>query len=226
MQIPANLNIVHKTIQIGDDPFEDLLVHLADACAFVDDALQPVEAETVGAEVQAQAEDREVRVLDREVRILVHCFMGVSRSGSVIIACLMKRLNLTYAAALERAQLFRPIIGPNEGFVEQLGLWCCMGFDVWEEEEVVEEGGVAIVKEKVVVAVGGKDGMIGGQGRKQKELYRNWQMTRNETAISQGLDREKAKSVASMAARFGGLRMKMQGTVEERSDGESSKQDG
>ncbi len=194
---------MHKTIQIGDDPFEDLLVHLADACAFVDDALRaPAEAKA-----KAKAEDR-------EVRILVHCFMGVSRSGSIIIACLMKRLNLTYAAALERAQTFRPIIGPNEGFVEQLELWCCMGFDIWEEEEVVEEGGVAIVKEKVVI-VGGKDGMAGGQGRKQKELYRNWQTTRNETVISQGLDRERAKSVASMAARFGGLRMKMQGSVEE-----------
>eukprot|EP01132_Coremiostelium_polycephalum_P010970 gene10970-13440_t len=55
-----------------------------------------------------------------EGAVLVHCFAGMSRSASICIAYMMKKLNISYEDAhgllLER----RPIIYPNSGFVYQL----------------------------------------------------------------------------------------------------------
>ena len=53
-------------------------------------------------------------------QVLVHCFAGVSRSASVVIAYLMRYHNMTYSQACAHVQDRRPWINPNPGFVNQL----------------------------------------------------------------------------------------------------------
>ncbi len=53
-------------------------------------------------------------------RVLLHCAAGSSRSGSVVIAYLMRFQHMTLQQALSTARRARPIIDPNAGFLEQL----------------------------------------------------------------------------------------------------------
>lgn len=52
--------------------------------------------------------------------VLVHCWMGMSRSVSICIAYLIKEKDMTYAKAVSYVQERRPFICPNDGFLEQL----------------------------------------------------------------------------------------------------------
>lgn len=55
--------------------------------------------------------------------VLVHCQAGVSRSATIVIAYIMKKNKIKSKAALEFVQEKRPIVGPNDGFLEQLKSW-------------------------------------------------------------------------------------------------------
>jgi protein-tyrosine phosphatase len=48
--------------------------------------------------------------------VLVHCFAGISRSASCIIAYLMQELNMPFFEAMSYTRKRRPIIFPNYGF--------------------------------------------------------------------------------------------------------------
>lgn len=52
--------------------------------------------------------------------VLVHCWAGVSRSASIVIAYLMKLKNLSFLEAYQHVKKYRNIIDPNEGFCDQL----------------------------------------------------------------------------------------------------------
>lgn len=52
----------HLTIPVQDSELENLLIHLAEACRFIQDALE------------------------QDGRILIHCVMGISRSTTVLAA--------------------------------------------------------------------------------------------------------------------------------------------
>lgn len=53
-------------------------------------------------------------------RILVHCMAGVSRSSTLVMAYLMRHLNMSLADAYEHVRRIRPCIQPNPGFWRQL----------------------------------------------------------------------------------------------------------
>ena len=48
--------------------------------------------------------------------VLVHCYAGVSRSASCVIAFLMQDRNMTFSEAFQFASKRRPVIFPNMGF--------------------------------------------------------------------------------------------------------------
>jgi protein-tyrosine phosphatase len=50
----------------------------------------------------------------------LHCFSGVSRSGAIVCAYLMKRYNLSYDNALAMAKKGRAVCQPNSNFEQQL----------------------------------------------------------------------------------------------------------
>ena len=52
--------------------------------------------------------------------LLIHCVSGVSRSGSLAVALLMKTYHLSYEDAVALARQGRPAISPNRGFQKQL----------------------------------------------------------------------------------------------------------
>ena len=53
-------------------------------------------------------------------KILIHCFQGVSRSASIIIAYLMTYHDMSFIQAVNFLKQKRIIINPNFGFMEQL----------------------------------------------------------------------------------------------------------
>jgi atypical dual specificity phosphatase len=48
--------------------------------------------------------------------VLVHCFAGVSRSATIVIAYLMQELGMTMTDAMNFTRRRRPIVCPNFGF--------------------------------------------------------------------------------------------------------------
>jgi len=55
--------------------------------------------------------------------VLVHCNMGVSRSGSTVAAYVARRNGSNHRAALDSVRRCRRCIRPNEGFMRQLAEW-------------------------------------------------------------------------------------------------------
>ena len=57
---------------------------------------------------------------DPGAAVLIHCVSGISRSGCLAVALLMRDQSLTYPQALAVARRGRPEISPNSGFQAQL----------------------------------------------------------------------------------------------------------
>lgn len=53
-------------------------------------------------------------------RVLIHCFMGRSRSSTVVCAYLMRKHSMRLSEALQTLRATRPQAQPNAGFVAQL----------------------------------------------------------------------------------------------------------
>ncbi|KRX05039.1 hypothetical protein PPERSA_06673 [Pseudocohnilembus persalinus] len=61
--------------------------------------------------------------IDNGEKVLVHCFAGVSRSASLVIAYIMKNMKLSYNQAYAYVKERRDKIRPNNGFVKQLQIY-------------------------------------------------------------------------------------------------------
>ena len=86
----------HLCIPVQDSELDDLLIHLPNACQFIQSAL------------------------DTHGVVLVHCLMGVSRSAAVACAYLMQLQRIDARAALQLVRKHRPNVHPNYGFRKQL----------------------------------------------------------------------------------------------------------
>jgi len=86
----------HLCIPVQDSEYEDLLIHLPQACHFIQTAL------------------------DAGGKVLVHCVMGISRSVTVVCAFLMETRHMSSINALSYVKKRRPQIHPNYGFIKQL----------------------------------------------------------------------------------------------------------
>ena len=99
-------NLTIKYIQVTDMPREDLLTHFEDSYEFIDHALQLND------------------------KILVHCYFGISRSATLVIAYLMKKYKRSFSDTFEEIKGKRRFVEPNAGFLAQLKLYEEMGFGV------------------------------------------------------------------------------------------------
>jgi len=95
-------DFVYKFIDAEDSPEEDLLHHFEDVFVFIDDARQ------------------------NHGGVLVHCFMGYSRSSTLVLSYLMRKECLTLKQATNSVMKARTI-GPNPGFLQQLRIFERMG---------------------------------------------------------------------------------------------------
>ena len=53
-------------------------------------------------------------------RVLVHCYSGISRSATIVIAFVMRYLVISFSKALDFVKEKRDIISPNISFIKQL----------------------------------------------------------------------------------------------------------
>lgn len=74
----SSTGVLNKYIHISDMPKENLLEYFEECIQFITDGL-----EGSGA-------------------VLVHCFYGVSRSATIVIAYLMKKYSISYQRAFEK----------------------------------------------------------------------------------------------------------------------------
>ncbi|XP_062502970.1 dual specificity protein phosphatase 19-like isoform X2 [Corticium candelabrum] len=88
-------NFIYQNIEILDLPDEDIWPHLLESFSFIQEGLN-------------------------EGKVLVHCNAGVSRSGALLCAYIMKERQLAFMDALAVVRTARPCVQPNEGFVRQL----------------------------------------------------------------------------------------------------------
>ncbi|XP_014204662.1 dual specificity protein phosphatase MPK-4 [Copidosoma floridanum] len=95
-----------KYMQMTDMPREDLLTSFEDSNQFIQSAL------------------------DSGGKVLVHCYFGVSRSATIVIAFVMKKYNFPFDKAFEAVKAKRRFVGPNPGFQAQLKLYEDMGFTI------------------------------------------------------------------------------------------------
>jgi len=86
----------HLVIPVQDSEYDDILIHLPDACRFIKNTV-----ESGG-------------------RVLVHCYMGISRSATVIAAYLMSSRQIPVQKAIAIIKRARPQIQPNYGFIKSL----------------------------------------------------------------------------------------------------------
>jgi len=90
-----------------DDPNEDLISRFPKVCRIIEDAK------------------------DSERRVLVHCYAGISRSATFIVAFLMKHRKCNLNDAVLYLRKSRIQIDPNFGFLIQLELWA---FDLGQND--------------------------------------------------------------------------------------------
>ncbi|XP_032666703.1 dual specificity protein phosphatase MPK-4-like [Odontomachus brunneus] len=99
-------NLITKYIQVTDMPREDLLTYFEDSYEFID------------------------RAIESNGRVLVHCYFGMSRSATVVIAYIMKKHESSFTDVFHAVKAKRRFVAPNPGFVAQLRLYEDMGFGV------------------------------------------------------------------------------------------------
>jgi len=58
--------------------------------------------------------------VDKRQNVLVHCFAGVSRSCTIVIAYLVRFFGMEVYSALSFIKRKRPWVNPNYGFYSQL----------------------------------------------------------------------------------------------------------
>ncbi|KAJ4834374.1 Dual specificity protein phosphatase 1 [Turnera subulata] len=88
-------DFVYKVIAVADREETNLKQYFDECCNFIDEA-------------------------KRRGGVLVHCFVGRSRSVTIIVAYLMKTHGMTLTQALAHVKSKRPQASPNSGFISQL----------------------------------------------------------------------------------------------------------
>jgi len=89
-------HFTYKVLNVRDIPSENLLTHLHGAADFIK------------------------QVVDSRGKVFVHCWAGVSRSATCVMAFLMKHLSMSMNEAEVFVRRARPFINPNDGFRKQL----------------------------------------------------------------------------------------------------------
>lgn len=107
---------------------ENIIQHFPTAIDFIDDALKDKNGTNA---------------------VLVHCFYGVSRSSTLVIAYLMKKYSLTYQKAFERAKSKRSLVHPNHGFAVQCKLFYKMNYTIDPQNKYYKVFRLKLAAEKI-----------------------------------------------------------------------------
>ena len=118
----------HLKIFCLDSHFQDILVHMHQACDFIEDSM------THGG-------------------VLVHCVHGRSRSAAFVVAFLMRIQKRSLEEVLVDVMAKRRRVKVSANFQAQLEIWGQLEYDVWKDEvkKVPKEPYAALVNEKGLV---------------------------------------------------------------------------
>lgn len=90
-------HVHHMVIEVDDHPDVNLTQYFKSAIAFIDEGLS------------------------RNENTLVHCFAGISRSSTIVLAYFLNIYPwMSVNSALDVVRSIRPIVNPNPGFMLQL----------------------------------------------------------------------------------------------------------
>ncbi|KAL4870319.1 hypothetical protein BDV12DRAFT_195466 [Aspergillus spectabilis] len=143
------LKLKRKYVELDDDPAEDLLRPLERMLDWIHDALTHPHPRSHDEDSGFHPEtDTASHITHTGGRVLIHCNQGISRSGAVVIAYIMRTFSLPYAHALALARESRSIVNPNIGFEYQLRIWEGCAYEVFYESREHLGSNEIIIKEK------------------------------------------------------------------------------
>ncbi|CCE65964.1 hypothetical protein TPHA_0N01830 [Tetrapisispora phaffii CBS 4417] len=105
-----------KNIPIDDNDSTDILQYFNECNTFIDRCLFPDEEEY-------SPDKADFRKKPQKGAVYIHCQAGVSRSVSFVVAYLMYRYGFDLKTSLHAVKRKRPMVEPNENFMEQLKLF-------------------------------------------------------------------------------------------------------
>jgi len=92
-------DFVYKSLPLNDSPSQDIKQYFEESVEFIDSAIK------------------------EQKNVFVHCFAGVSRSSTIILAYFIKSHKMRLLEGIKFMRERRPTIKPNPGFLKQLLLY-------------------------------------------------------------------------------------------------------
>ncbi|KAJ5950397.1 dual specificity phosphatase Yvh1 [Penicillium vulpinum] len=124
----------HRWVQCADSSTQDLLAYMSDICDFIDQMVSPALSSLSSLPVDHKyTTNDEPRGTPSEA-ILIHCDLGISRSPTIIIAYLMRKLRIQRVDILNFVQS-KQKVKPSPNLTRQLEVWEETGYQVWENED-------------------------------------------------------------------------------------------
>ncbi|KAL5332671.1 protein-tyrosine phosphatase-like protein [Aspergillus crustosus] len=127
------LKLMRKYVELDDDPAEDILRSLERMLDWIHEALTQPHPRCEAEDSFHPETDTASHILHMGGRVLVHCNQGISRSGAVVVAYMMRTFSIPYTNALALARESRSIVYPNIGFEYQLRIWGGCDYEVYHE---------------------------------------------------------------------------------------------
>lgn len=124
----------HKWVQCADLSTQDLLTHVSDICDFIDQMASPVLSSLSSLPIEPKHDTNDEPCRAPPEAILIHCDLGISRSPTIIVAYIMRKLCMRQADVLRFVQS-KQRIKSSPNFTRQLQVWDEVGYQVWEDED-------------------------------------------------------------------------------------------
>lgn len=134
---PENRKLVpkerHLFVPCLDSSTMDVLALMSDVCDFIDKHLHtPILPLLPEKGAQNDSHNGIGEATPFTGNVLVHCKVGVSRSGTFVLAYLMRKRHEDLNSVLSEVKEKRNI-KPNYNFLEQLKVWEVVEYQVWKD---------------------------------------------------------------------------------------------
>ncbi|KAJ5562828.1 dual specificity phosphatase Yvh1 [Penicillium sp. DV-2018c] len=111
----------HRWVQCVDSSTQDLLAHMSDICDFIDQMASPALSSLSSLPVDHKDTTND-EPGDASSGILIHCDLGISRSPTIIVAYLMRKLRIQKVDVLNFVQS-KQKVKPSSNLTRQLQVW-------------------------------------------------------------------------------------------------------